>query len=75
MNFAPKRILVTGDGTFLGDNIAAALLAEGAEVTLLVRLGAEDNLGNLKDRLRWWTADVWNPASIKSQPLPSYCEV
>jgi uncharacterized protein YbjT (DUF2867 family) len=67
MNSAPKRILVTGGGTFLGDNIAAALLAEGAEVTLLVRPGAEDNLGNLKDRLRWWTADVWNPASLKGR--------
>ena len=64
---AKKRVLVTGGGTFLGDNIAAALLAEGAEVTLLVRPGAEDRLGALGQRLRWWTADVWNPASLKGR--------
>jgi uncharacterized protein YbjT (DUF2867 family) len=24
-------------------------------------------LGNLSQRLRWWTADVWNPASLKGR--------
>jgi len=62
-----KRVLVTGGGTFLGDNIAAALLAEGAEVTLLVRPGAEDKLGPLGQRVRWWTADVWDSASLKGR--------
>lgn len=62
-----RRILVTGGGTFLGDNIAAALLAEGAEVTLLVRPGAEDKLGPLGQRTRWWTADVWDPASLRGR--------
>jgi uncharacterized protein YbjT (DUF2867 family) len=62
-----KRILVTGGGTFLGDNIAAALLAEGADVTLLVRPGTEERLGMLGQRLRWWSADVWNPASLKGR--------
>src|ERR1700741_2991746 len=62
-----RRILVTGGGTFLGDNIAAALLAEGAEVTLLVRPGTEDKLGPLAQRVRWWTADVWNPASLRGR--------
>ncbi|MEO8612878.1 MAG: SDR family oxidoreductase [Chloroflexota bacterium] len=62
-----QRILVTGGGTFLGDNIAAALLAEGAEVTLLVRPGAEDKLGPLAQRTRWYTADVWNPASLRGR--------
>ncbi len=62
-----KRVLVTGGGTFLGDNIAAALLAEGADVTLLVRPGAEDNLGPLRQRARWQTADVWDPASLKGR--------
>jgi uncharacterized protein YbjT (DUF2867 family) len=64
---ANKRVLVTGGGTFLGDNIAAALLAEGAEVTLLVRPGAEDKLGPLAQRVRWWTADVWEPSSLKGR--------
>jgi uncharacterized protein YbjT (DUF2867 family) len=62
-----KRILVTGGGTFLGDSIAAALLAEGAEVHLLVRPGAEDRLGPLGQRVKWWTADVWNPGSLRGR--------
>ncbi|MBE2269126.1 MAG: NAD(P)H-binding protein [Anaerolinea sp.] len=61
------KILVTGGGTFLGDSIAAALLAAGAEVTLLVRPGAEDNLGGLADRVRVFTGDVWTPASLKGR--------
>ena len=44
------RVLVTGGEAFLGLNIASALLAEGAEVTLLVRSGAEDRLGVLANR-------------------------
>lgn len=64
---AKKRVLVTGGGTFLGDNIAAALLAEGADVTLLVRPGAEEKLGPLAHRARWFTADVWNPGSLKGR--------
>jgi uncharacterized protein YbjT (DUF2867 family) len=67
MSIKTKRVLVTGGGTYLGDSIAAALLAEGAEVTLLVRPGAEDKLGPLAQRVRWWTADVWNPASLKGR--------
>jgi|FLYN01.1.fsa_nt_gi uncharacterized protein YbjT (DUF2867 family) len=70
-----RRVLVTGGGTFLGDNIAAALLAEGAEVTLLVRPGAEDKLGPLAQRVRWWTADVWNPASLKGRARGHACVV
>jgi uncharacterized protein YbjT (DUF2867 family) len=62
-----RRVLITGGGTFLGDNIAAALLAEGAEVTLLVRPGAEDKLGILGQRTRWFTADVWNPGSLRGR--------
>ena len=45
MKSKEKRVLVTGGGTFLGDSIAAALLAEGADVTLLVRPEAEEKLG------------------------------
>ncbi len=64
---AKERILVTGGGTFLGDSIATALLAEGVEVTLLVRPGAEDRLGSLAERTRWYTADVWDSASLKGR--------
>lgn len=62
-----NRILVTGGGTFLGDNIAAALLADGFEVTLLVRPGVEDRLGLLSQRVRNVTADVWDPASLRGR--------
>ncbi len=61
------RVLVTGGGTFLGDNIASALLAEGAEVTLLVREGVEDRLGPLRQRVRWFVADVWDPSSLRGR--------
>jgi nucleoside-diphosphate-sugar epimerase len=62
-----RGILVTGGGTFLGDNIASALLAEGATVSLLVRPGAEDKLGPLAQRTRWSSADVWSPASLRGK--------
>lgn len=62
-----RHILVTGGGTFLGDNIANALLAEGAQVTLLVRPGAEDKLGPLAQRVKCIVADVWNPASLRGR--------
>ena len=62
-----RRILITGGETFLGANIAAALLAEGAEVTLLIRPDTEDQLGPLAQHTRWSTADVWNPASLSGK--------
>lgn len=61
------RVLVTGGGTFLGTSIAAALLAEGAEVTILVRPGAEGRLGALANRVRWYSADTWDPASLRGR--------
>lgn len=70
-----RRVLVTGGGTFLGDNIAAALLAEGAEVTMLVRPEAEDKLGPLKTQVRWWTADVWDPASLRGRARNHACVI
>ncbi|MFN8378422.1 MAG: NAD(P)H-binding protein [Anaerolineae bacterium] len=62
-----SRILVTGGGTLLGDAVAAALLAEGADVTLMVRPGAEDRLGALAQRARLVSADVWEPSSLKGR--------
>jgi uncharacterized protein YbjT (DUF2867 family) len=67
MAASKQRVLVTGGGTFLGDSIAAALLAEGVDVTLLVRPGAEEKLGALAQRARWYSADVWDPASLKGR--------
>lgn len=62
-----KRVLVTGGGTFVGDAIASALVAEGADVTLLVRPGREERLGLLAERVKWRTADVWEPSSLKGR--------
>jgi len=62
-----RGILVTGGGTFLGDNIASALLAEGAKVSLLLRPDSEDKLGPLAQQTRWSTADVWSPASLRGK--------
>lgn len=62
-----ERILVIGGGTFVGKQVAAALLAEGATVTLVVRPGAAAKLGPLRDEVEWAEADVWNPASLKGR--------
>jgi len=62
-----QRILVTGGGTFIGNHIAAALLAEGADVQLLVRPGPDVHLGGLRDEVEWAEGDVWNPASLKGR--------
>jgi uncharacterized protein YbjT (DUF2867 family) len=62
---ARDKILVTGGGTFLGNHIASALLAEHAPVELLVRPGAEDQLGGLREQITWRYGDVWNAASLK----------
>jgi uncharacterized protein YbjT (DUF2867 family) len=62
-----KRVLVTGGGTFLGDYIAAALLAEGAKVTLLGRAENEGRLGPLRGRVQWYAVDVWNAASLRGR--------
>jgi uncharacterized protein YbjT (DUF2867 family) len=67
MTIEKQRVLITGGGTFLGVNIATALLAEGAEVTLLVHPDREHNLGPLAQRTRWQTADVWDSASLRGR--------
>lgn len=64
---AKKRVLVTGGTTFLGLNIATALLSEGADVTLLIREGTEDSLGILAQKVRWYVADVWDTASLRGR--------
>jgi uncharacterized protein YbjT (DUF2867 family) len=70
-----RRVLVTGGSTFLGSSIAAALLAEGAEVTLLVRPGGEDRLGELAAHVRTRSADVWDAASLRGLARGHLCVI
>lgn len=62
-----KRVVVTGGGTFVGISIASALLAEGADVTLIIRAEDVDRLGPLASRVRWQIADIWDPASLRGR--------
>ena len=63
-----RGILVTGGGTFLGDNIAAALLAEGAKREPAGSARArKTNWDPLAQHTRWSTADVWSPASLRGK--------
>jgi len=62
-----NRVLVTGGGTFLGINLASALLAEGFDVSLIIREGNEDRLGLLESRVSWSIADVWDSAALKGR--------
>lgn len=62
-----NRVLLTGGDTYLGINIASALLAEGADVTLILRENNIHRLGPLERRVRWYAADVWDAASLKGR--------
>jgi NADH dehydrogenase len=64
---ASNRVLITGGDTFTGINIASAVLADGAEVTLLIREGNAARLGPLAERVQWHVADVWDAASLKGR--------
>ncbi|MCS6836698.1 MAG: NAD(P)H-binding protein [Anaerolineae bacterium] len=61
------RILITGGATPLGMNIAAALLDEGAQVSLIVRPGSESRLGALLGQTQLIYADVWDSASLRGR--------
>ncbi|MGB7341931.1 MAG: NAD(P)H-binding protein [Phototrophicaceae bacterium] len=62
-----NHVLITGGGTYLGLNLASALLAEGIEVSLIIREGNEKRLGFLESRVRWSIADVWDSASLRGR--------
>lgn len=62
-----NRVLITGGGTYIGIHLASALLAEGVEVSLIVREGNEKRLGFLESHVRWSIADVWDSASLKGR--------
>ena len=47
MNWASKRVAVTGAGGFIGSHLVEALLAAGAKVTAVVRYNSRGDDGNL----------------------------
>lgn len=61
------RILITGGHTHIGLRLAVALLAEQAEVTLLMRPETEDRLGALAGRVQVASADMWDSASLRGR--------
>jgi uncharacterized protein YbjT (DUF2867 family) len=62
-----KRVFVTGGTGFLGYRVVRALLEQGAEVTVLIKLGSEEKLGALRGRVQYVQGDPWNPASLRGR--------
>jgi uncharacterized protein YbjT (DUF2867 family) len=64
---AGKRVFVTGGTGFLGYRVVRALLEQDAEVTAVVKPGADEKLGTLRGQVEWVEGDVWNPASLRGR--------
>src|SRR5690606_21287518 len=62
-----NRIFVTGGASFLGLRVVAALIEQGADVTVLVRPENEDKLGALRRHVRLVSGNVWDRASLKGR--------
>lgn len=62
-----KRVVITGGDSYLGLQVASALLSEGAEVTLLLREGREKSLGALASYVDWHIVDMLNDASLRGR--------
>ena len=62
-----NRIFVTGGTSFLGLRVVAALIEQGADVTVLVRPENEDKLGALRRHVRLVSGNVWDRASLKGR--------
>lgn len=60
-------IFVTGGTSFLGLRVVAALIEQGADVTVLVRPENEDKLGALRRHVRLVSGNVWDRASLKGR--------
>ena len=61
------RVLITGGHTQIGLRLAMALLAENADVTLMMRPDTEDRLGPLAGNVQVVSADIWDSASLRGR--------
>lgn len=62
-----RRMLVTGGAGFIGAALVRRLVAEGDEVTLLVRDGSNrSRLQGLEERIHYCRGDVRDEASVKT---------
>ncbi|NDJ79022.1 MAG: NAD(P)H-binding protein [Chloroflexi bacterium] len=62
-----NRIFVTGGTSFVGLRVIAALVEEGADITVLVQPDSAEKLGPLRRHVRLEAGDVWNNASLKGR--------
>lgn len=67
--FCKKRVLITGGLGFIGSNLARALVAQGAEVTLVDSLipqygGNPFNIDDIRDKLTVNVCDVRDPFAM-----------
>lgn len=62
-----SRVLITGGHTQIGLRLAMALLAENADVTLMMRPNTEERLGPLLGRVEVVSADIWDSASLRGR--------
>lgn len=69
MNYAGKAVLITGGLGFIGSNLARALVAQGAEVTLVDSLipqygGNPFNIENIRNKVAVNVCDVRDPFAM-----------
>jgi NAD dependent epimerase/dehydratase len=73
MNWAGKRVLVTGAGGFIGSHLCEALVARGAKVCAFLRYKSDGDLGLLRDvstdvfrELTITRGDLKDPSAVRS---------
>ncbi len=73
MNWAGKRVLVTGGAGFIGSHLCEALVAKGANVSVFLRYKSDGDLGQLKDMshdcfrsLTVLRGDLKDPSAVRS---------
>lgn len=69
MNYQGKQVLITGGLGFIGSNLARALVAQGAEVTLIDSLipqygGNPFNINDIRDKVTVNVCDVRDPFAM-----------